>query len=321
MKILSRQQIEPLIAFSEIVAAIEQGFMAYSKGECVIPPVASLHFESPPGECHIKYGYSKNGKYYVVKIASGFKGNFKLGLPTGNGLMLLFDKHTGKSLAILLDEGYLTELRTAAAGCVAAKYLAPKNISCVGIVGTGAQAFYQLQLLSHATQCRKVMVWGRNDAKVNKFIQHPALSDWNISPAASLDTLTLNCNLIVTTTSSTEPLLFADQIRPGTHITAVGADDSGKQELDPSLFSITDRIIVDSRSQCEKIGDTSYAFKKGILNHDRMIELGQVISQPSLGRTSEEQITIADLTGVAIQDLQIATFIYEKFQNNNHLSK
>src|ERR1700722_1137566 len=122
MKILSRGQIEKLLSIPDILEAIEQGFIAYSQGETEIPPVASLHFENPPGDCHIKYGYAKKGKYYVVKIGSGFYGNPKKGLPSGNGLMLLFDKETGSPLCLLQDEGYLTDIRTAAAGCIAAKY-------------------------------------------------------------------------------------------------------------------------------------------------------------------------------------------------------
>jgi ornithine cyclodeaminase len=160
MKILTRKQIEQVVSIPTVLEAVEQGFVAYSEGKTVIPPVAALHFEDPPGDCHIKYGYAKDGKYYVVKIASGFHDNPNLGLPAGNGLMLLFDKQTGAPLSILLDEGYLTDLRTAAAGCIAAKYLAPKNISCIGIVGTGGQAYYQLKLLSFVTKCRKVMIWG-----------------------------------------------------------------------------------------------------------------------------------------------------------------
>ena len=159
MKIFTRKQIEELVSLPDILDAVERGFVAYSRGDTVIPPVAALHFDFPLGDCHIKYGYMKNGKYYVVKIASGFPDNPKLGIPAGNGVMLLFDKQTGGLLSLLLDEGLLTDLRTAAAGCIAAKYLAPKNVQCIGIVGTGAQAFYQLKLLSFVTECRRVMIW------------------------------------------------------------------------------------------------------------------------------------------------------------------
>jgi ornithine cyclodeaminase len=311
VKILSKQQIEQLLSIPAILDAIEKGFVAYSQGETVIPPVASLHFDHPPGDCHIKYGYAKRGKYYVVKIASGFSDNPLRGLPAGNGLMLLFDKQTGMPLCALLDEGYLTDMRTAAAGCIAAKYLAPKNVSCIGIIGTGAQAHYQLKLLSFATKCRKAMIWGRDPAKANKLIQSPDLSEWNCEVAENIDQLTAACNLIVTTTSSSQPLLFNHQIRPGTHITAMGADDFGKQELDPNIFAKADKVIVDSRSQCSHFGDVSHALKAGLIEQSKLIELGNSISNGSLRRTSESEITVADLTGVAIQDLQIAEAVFE----------
>jgi ornithine cyclodeaminase len=130
--------------------------------------------------------------------------------------------------------------------------------------------------------------------------------------AKDLAQLTADCNLIVTTTSSAKPLLFAHQIRPGTHITAVGADDVGKQEIDPEIFAKADKVIVDSQSQCIELGDVSYAVKRGLIEKERLIELGNVIMNSSLGRTSESEITVADLTGVAIQDLQIAATILEK---------
>lgn len=311
MKILSRNEIERAVSLPDVIAAIEQGFAAYSRGETVIPPVASLHFDYPPGDCHIKYGYLKNGPYYVVKVASGFQENPKIGLPAGNGLMLLFDKQTGKLLCVLLDEGYLTDLRTGVAGCIAAKYMAPKHLSCIGIVGTGAQAYYQLKLLSSATDCRRALIWGRNENKAKTLKERFDSREWKIKVAKNVDRIAQECNLIVTTTSSTEPLLFSGQIRPGTHITAVGADDEGKQELDPNIFAIADKVFVDSRSQCLTFGDASYAIKKGILNKQSLIELGEVIINKTLGRTSETQITVTDLTGIAIQDLQIAKAVFE----------
>jgi ornithine cyclodeaminase len=310
MKILSREQIEKTLSIPKVLKAIEQGFILYSQGETVIPPIGSLHFDQPPGDCHIKYGYSKKGKYYVVKIASGFYENPKHGFPSNNGLMLLFDKQTGNLVCILLDEGYLTDIRTAAAGYVAAKYLAPKNVACVGIVGTGAQAYYQLKFLSSATQCRRAMIWGRDIEKAKKLAKHPDLSAWAIEVAKDVEQLASECNLIVTTTASSHPLLLKDHIKPGTHITAVGADDIGKQELDEKIFIKADKVIVDSRSQCSAFGDVSHALKKGLIELEKFVELGKVLTNPSLGRTSDNQITVCDLTGIAIQDLQIAESIF-----------
>lgn len=310
MKIFDKNQIQKAIHLPEILNAIEKGFVMYSRGQAIIPPLATLHFDHPPGDCHIKYGYAKEGKYYVIKVASGFPDNPSTGMPVGNGLMLLFDKKTGMPVCILLDEGHLTDLRTAAAGAIAAKYLAPKYISCIGIIGTGTQAYYQLRLLESVTDCRKVMIWGRDRSKALQFSKNPDLKPFHIEIAKDLDQLTATCNLIVTTTSSSTPLLFAEHIQTGTHITAVGADDIGKQELDAHIFKKVDRIIVDSCSQCSIFGDTSSALREGLIVSNQMIELGSIIENPSLGRTNEEQITVADLTGVAIQDLQIAIAVY-----------
>jgi ornithine cyclodeaminase len=310
MKILFRDQIEKSLSIPQALSAIEEGFVTYSRGEAIIPPVASLFFESPPGECHIKYGYAKNGKYYVVKIASGFSENPKNGFPSNQGLMLLFDKQTGVPICTLFDEGYLTDVRTAMAGALVAKCLSPKNITCVGIVGTGAQAFYQLKFLTHATTCRKAMLWGRDLEKAKKLAKHHCLNDWTIQVVTDLEKVTAECNLIVTTTSSSKPFVFATHIKPGTHITAIGADEIGKQELDEEIFVKADKVIVDSRSQCMKRGDVSYALKKGLISKEKLAELGEVLVNPSLGRTSDDQITVCDLTGIAIQDLKIAEHIY-----------
>lgn len=305
MKILTREQIEKLLSIKAVLKAVEEGFILYSRDETVIPPVGLLHFNNPPGDCHIKYGYAKEGKYYVVKVASGFPGNPEMGIPSNNGLMLLFCKNTGTLVSVLLDEGYLTDIRTAAAGAICAKHLAPKNITAVGIIGTGAQAYYQLKLLEFGTTCRRAILWGRDPAKTEKLKHHPDLRAWHIDIATDINQLTASCNLIVTTTSSRAPLLFADQIQPGTHITAIGADDIGKQELDAHLFTKATHIIVDSLSQCTLFGDTSYALHQNLISPCKLTELGTLIQSPIT--RSPTDITIADLTGLAIQDLQIAT--------------
>ncbi len=318
MQVLTRRQIEACISLPEIIKALEEGFMAYSRKETVIPPVAAMHFQNPPGDCHIKYGYRLQGKYYIVKVASGFPDNPNKGLPSGNGVMLLFDRDTGVLQAILNDEGYLTDLRTAVAGCIAAKYLAPKIVSCIGIVGTGAQAYHQLKLLAYATDCRRVKIWGRDKHKAVAFQQDPELKEWSIEVVRDLPELCHNCNLIVTTTSSSSPLIFAENVREGTHITAVGADDIGKQELDVSIFAKVDRVIVDSCSQCISIGDSSYAIRQGVIKPEQLLELGDVIACPRLARQSEQEITVADLTGVAIQDLQIAECVFGNYLRITH---
>ena len=137
---------------------------------------------------------------------------------------------------------------------------------------------------------------------------------WKIDVAKDINQLTAACNLIVTTTSSSKPLLLAHQIRPGTHITAVGTDDIGKQELDPEIFVKANRIVVDSRSQCTQFGDVSYAIRQNLIKGEQLVELGEVIENSAYGRNSETEITVADLTGLAIQDLEIAALVFNQFQ-------
>lgn len=297
-----RKTIEPLA----LIKSQEEAFVAYSEGRVVVPPVGYLQFEEAFGDCHIKYGYVKDDDYFVVKIATGFYKNPEIGLPVGSGMMALFSQKTGNLEALLLDEGYLTDMRTAAAGAVAAKYLAPKKIDRIGIVGTGVQARLQLEMLKNVTDCREAIVWGRDEAKTKQYKSEMTRHGFSVEAVAQIEELTMSCTLIVTTTSARTPLLSAMQIRTGTHITAVGADAEKKQELDPEIFKIADIRVVDSLTQCIDHGDTSHAVRAGLVQESQLVELGVVVKNPEFGRTDDGQITIADLTGVAVQDIEIA---------------
>jgi len=313
LKVITLSEIKSVIRKNsavDLIRTIEEGFVMYSQKKVVVPPVGYLGFKHPPGDVHIKYGYIEGDDYYVIKIASGFYNNPAMGLNTGNGMMLLFSQKTGETLSILLDEGYLTDIRTAAAGAVAAKYLAPSKISCIGIVGTGVQARLQLEYLKTVTNCRDVIVWGRSDDKLAVYKNDLSLNDFTITITSDIRFLTSRCNLIVTTTPSRKALLMSAHILPGTHITAMGADAEGKQEIDPMLFSKADIIVADSKDQCIDHGDIAYAVTNEIIDPSTIIELGEVIENKNLRRKNDQQITIADLTGVAIQDIQITKYVH-----------
>jgi len=310
--IINLKEIKSIIKNVDVVAAMEEGFIQYSNGNTVVPPVGELLFEKPKGDVHIKYGYIKNDDYYVIKIASGFYDNAKLGIPSGQGMMLLFDQKTGVPRAVLLDEGYLTDIRTAAAGALAAKYFAPKNIKAIGIIGTGIQAKLQLQYLQKYTPCHSVWVWGRNNKSTEKFANE-FKTDFDIRIADSLSELAKNCNLIVTTTPSEFPLLKANDIQKGTHITAVGSDTEHKQELESEILEKADIVISDSIPQSKSRGEIFRAVKDGVILGDGIIELGTAIQDSELQRTNDNQITVVDLTGVAVQDIMIAKAVYTNF--------
>ncbi len=313
--VLELDEIQRLIDVPQLIREIEIGFVLYSEGKVTVPPVGFLHFEDPPGDVHIKYGFVSGDEYYVVKMASGFYANAALGLPVADGLLLVFSQKTGELKLILLDKCWLTDMRTAAAGAVAAKHLAARTVGDIGIVGTGVQARMQLEMLRDVVDCKSCLVWGRDPAKVESMIEDLRAKDsvraWGlqIEPAESLDHLVSRCNLIVTTTSARGPLIRADQVQKGTHITAMGSDDHGKQELEAELLAKADLVVADSLSQCVDHGECLAAVQGGHIEKDSILELGDVIKTPALGRTSEDQITVADLTGVAIQDIQIAKMV------------
>ena len=274
-----------------------------------------MHFDDPPGDVHIKYGFVKDDDFYVLKMASGFYDNAKLGVSVADGLILVFSQQTGHLKLILLDEAWLTDMRTAAAGAVVAKHLAPDTVRHIGIVGTGVQARMQLELLKDVVDCQSCIVWGRDASKVQGMIEdlqrNEIIQAWglDINAAPQIDDLVSQCNLIVTTTSAREALIRADQVQKGTHITAMGSDDHGKQELESELLAKADRVVADSISQCVDHGECFYVVKENLIEESSILELGNVIKNPELGRTSEDQITVADLTGVAIQDIQIAKMV------------
>ena len=289
---------------------IEEGFAAYSRGEVVVPPVGELVFDDPPGDVHIKYGYIRGDDFHVVKIASGFYDNPKRGLPSGDGLMLVFSQKNGVLEAILLDEGYLTNLRTAAAGAVAAKYLAPDRVSAVGILGAGAQGRMQLDWLRRVRDFDEAVVWGTGEAELEAYRRDMDYTGIRIRTTLRAEEVAAAADLIVTCTPSTRPLLEAGWIRPGTHITAVGSDTAEKQELDPAILARADRVVVDSLAQSELRGEAYRAVKAGALGRGRLVELGRLVGDESLRRGSAAEITVADLTGVAVQDIQIAKAVW-----------
>jgi len=307
MNIYTLDQIKSILPELDLVPAIEEGFRRYSAQQAVVPPVGELLLEK--GEVHIKYGYLQGGEYYVIKVASGFYGNPQLGLPSSNGMMLLFSQQTGQPEAILLDEGHLTDIRTAVAGAIAAKHLAPDRVSRIGIVGAGIQARLQLRYLGDVTSCRDVLVWGRDESEVDVYRDEMERHGFRVETTLDTAILQETCNLIVTATPAAKPLLHVEHLQQGTHITAVGSDTPHKQELDARILARADLVVADSIAQCLERGEIHQAIKAGLLAPERLVELGQVISGEANGRTDDGQITIADLTGVAVQDIAIATAV------------
>ncbi len=296
----------------DVVDVIAQGFKALSEGRVVIPPIGEMLFPDVDGELHIKYGAIKGDEDFVVKMATGFFQNPSIGLSPFSGCMMVFSQKTGHISSVLLEEGELTNHRTAAAGAVAAKCLAPKNVSMIGIVGTGVQSRLQALYLQKITDCRNLVVWGRDKNKVELAAADMHAMGYEANVVENLNDLCELSQLIVTTTPATSPLLKREMITPGTHITAMGSDTSDKCELSPEILDLADIVAADSIEQAIQRGEISQALKAGKCNKDKLVELGSIIIDPSKGRTNDQQITIADLSGVAIQDIMIAKAVTDK---------
>jgi len=309
-EIFNLEQIKNALRGIDVTASIEEGFVAYSAGDVVVPPVGELLFHDPPGDVHIKYGYIKNDDVFVIKVASGFYDNIKLGLPQADGLMLVFSQKTAQLECILLDECHLTNVRTAAAGAVAARYLAPTAVERIGVFGAGVQGRMQVEALLPIIDCRDVIVWGTGEEELEAYREAMEPLGFSVETTRTSDEVAATCNLIITATPTRTPLLRAEQIRRGTHITAMGSDTEEKNELEPSILRKADIVVADSIEQCLVRGEISHAIKAGELTVEELVELGDVIVEPGLRRMSDAQITVADLTGVAVQDIQISKLVY-----------
>ena len=311
--IITLKEISSIIENIDVISAMKEGFIQYSNGNSIVPPVGELLFDNPPGDVHIKYGYIKNQAYYVIKIASGFYENTQLGIPSGQGLMLLFKQKTGELESILLDEGFLTNIRTVAAGALAVKHFAPKAIKAVGIIGTGTIAKLQILQLQQNKLCNTFWLWGRSEAKAAQ-LKSELGDEFNIHIASTCTELAQNTNVIICTTPSEVPLLKAEVVKAGTLIIAIGSDTEHKQELESEILQKADVVIADSIPQSKSRGEVYQAIKAGSITAERVVELGNALQDKSLHCTPDEQITVVDLTGVAVQDIMIASAVFTNYQ-------
>ncbi|WP_145526004.1 ornithine cyclodeaminase family protein [Yersinia rohdei] len=305
MIILNKQQILDKFDADAITLLLKEGFIAFSQQQVQLPPVQHLWFEPANGDCCIKSGYLQGDSLFVVKVSAGFYHNPAQGLASNQGLMMAFSAQTGEPQALLLDEGWLTALRTALEGRIAAELCAPQHISAIGIVGTGMQARLHLMHLKNVISCRQVWVWGRSEAALEEYRQYAQAAGFEVNTTQDAAELARHCQFIVTTTPSREAILPAADIQPGTHITAVGADGTGKHELAPELVAKADKILVDSLVQCTEFGEISLAFQQGLLAQHALVEIGTALLHNRPFRDNQQQITLTDLTGLGIQDVQI----------------
>jgi ectoine utilization protein EutC len=291
------------------IDVVERAFAALASGKVVMPPILSMEIPEANGEVDVKTAWIPGFDGFAIKVSPGFFDNPKIGLPSLNGLMILFSARTGLVEALLLDNGYLTDVRTAAAGAVAARHLAPSRVETAGVIGTGVQARLQLQAAHLVRPFREALVWGRDGAKAQACADDVAAAlgipaRYEPDPAR----LVGQCQLVVTTTPAEHPVLMADWLHPGLHVTAMGSDQAGKNEIEAAAIAAADLYVCDRVSQCEKLGELRSAIAAGVWTKGTPPELGEIVAGARQGRTSDDQVTICDLTGTGAQDTAIATF-------------
>ena len=294
-----------------LVDIIEKAFVALASGDVIMPPIMSMNLDEVGGEFDVKTAYIRGFDSFALKGSAGFYGNTALGLPSLGGLMVLLSAKTGAVEAVYLDNGYLTDIRTAAAGAVAARHLAQETVTTAGVIGTGIQARLQLQAAHLVRPFDRALVWGR-DAEKARVCARDIAATLGVAAQAVTDPaqLVAESQLVVTTTPARAPVLQADWLHPGLHVTAMGSDAEAKNEIDPRALVGADATICDRVSQCEKLGELRSAIDSGLWTGNAPAELGEVITGARTGRRSPDDITICDLTGTGAQDTAIANHVY-----------
>jgi ornithine cyclodeaminase len=306
VRIFDEPAIRAAVDAAAAVASIRDAFRADGLKRTTVPAVINLPVPAFEGEFHVKSAFIEGVPHVAVKVASGFYRNPERGLPSGAGLMLLFDAQTGTPEALLLDNAYLTDLRTGAAGAVAAEALARADVDAVGVIGSGVQARHQLACLRHVRRFSRVRCWSRTPAHADALCAELA-REWNLDAraVATAEEAVRGADVLITVTPSRAPLVRAAWLAPGLHITAVGSDAPGKQELDAACLERADLVVADRIAQCAAFGELAHA--PNVRPH---AELGEIVAGLKPGRTRDDQITIADLTGVGFQDTAIASAVY-----------
>lgn len=313
--ILTEQALRDLVPLDQdAVNCIEDAFYALANKRVAMPAILRLDIPEHHGEVDVKTAYVSGLDTFAVKIGPGFFDNPRIGLPSTSGLMVVLSSTTGLVQAVLLDNGYLTDIRTAAAGAVAARHLARDDASIAAILGAGIQAKLQLEALALVRPIREARLWARDVSKAAKAAEElskrlgfpvVAYGDPRVAIAGS--------DIVVTTTPATRPILFADWLEPGQHVTAMGSDAEHKNEIEPGAIARADVYVADSLSQTRRLGELRHALANNVISEgQRHVELGHIVARSEVGRTTQSQITVADLTGTGIQDTAIASLAFHR---------
>lgn len=307
MRTVMLEEIRRAISLPQVIGAMREAVVAQARGQCDTPMPMHLSVGGPDAEVHIKSSWRRGGEFWAVKAAGSFPGRLARGQTAGSGMVLLCSAATGDPVALFLDEGWMTDVRTAAVAAMAAQALGRRD-TVIGILGTGVQARLQAVLHAEVLPLERVVLWGRNPDRAETCRREVAglLPRVEVATAATPSDVAASARLLVTATASRGPLLIARDVRPGMHISAVGSDSPGKQELEPGILRRASLLLVDSVAQCERLGELQHALgEKG-----RAVELGAYCDDPQ--PVKPDALTVCDFTGLGVEDLAIAEHVYRR---------
>ncbi|MDX1523938.1 MAG: ornithine cyclodeaminase family protein, partial [Anaerolineae bacterium] len=312
--LLNEDELRQIVTIPETIEVIKTAFVASSEGRVNTPAAFSLSLPDAQAIVEAKGTFLTDAPYFAVKVNSNFSSNLALNLPAQHGLFALFDAATGFPAAIMVDNGYIKAMKAAAAGAIVADYLANERLERVAVIGSGTQAYMQIKALTGVRTIDMVSVWGRTPVNVDGYARLIVEAhDLNVEIAPSIEAAVRNADLIITATASRTPLIRADWLKPGVHITAVGSDEPTKQELYPAVLQVADVIIADNLEKCATAGEIHHGLAANLITAaDIQGELGYLIRNSLPGRTAVDQITVADLTGLDAHEATIATLALEK---------
>ena len=313
--VLTESELRKCVSLNhEVVEAIDEAFTWLAQGKVYMPPIMHIPVPENNGDFDFKSAHTRGLENLAIKLGAGFFDNRKIGLPNATAMVVLLNAKTGFARAVLLDNGYLTDVRTGAAGAVAAKHLSRQNVENVGVIGAGAQGRYQMFGLRQVRSFKRLMVYDLDETQVQRYIQEmSAQLEVEIVPAMDVRTVFESSDIVVTTTPAKIPYVKAEWLRPGLHITCMGADLPEKQELEADVLAKADVLVCDRKPQCFKMGELHHGLDAGVISEEsEIIELGEVTSGRVMGRQNDDQITICDLTGTGVQDTAISLLAYNK---------
>lgn len=309
-QIVDEAAIRAAVSFDQAsISAVADAFALLAGGSPVVmPPVMQINVDAVHGQTCVKSAFTPGAAHFVVKLASTFHDNVRIGLPSASGLMLVCSAATGQVETILLDNGYLTALRTQAAGAVAARHLARPDARTAAIIGSGRQARLQLAALRAVRPIETARVWSPDADGCAAFARDMAEAlGITVVSAPSAEAAVRGADIVVTATPARAPIVRADWLSPGQHITAMGADAPGKSELFPDVISRTTLYVPDRDQQCRTLSELAAALAAGTVSSSfQGVELGDIVAGRHPGRARDTDITVADLTGLGVQDTAIA---------------